>query len=83
MSDYHQEQPYCSCEMCEYARSERASEQQGMDEAMRRDAHRIFAYLERHVAPADVDTVKYLMGIDEISRKQLWLEMACSCGEDV
>lgn len=51
------------------------AEQQQMDEAMRRDAHRIFQYLESHIAPSDLDTVKYLMGIDEVTRKQMWLEI--------
>lgn len=59
-------------------RGEEISEQEQMQEALRKDAHRIFAYLERHIAPSDVDTVKYLMGIDEVSRKQMWAEMACA-----
>ncbi len=63
------------------SRQDDARQEQEMAEALQRDAHRIFAYLERHIAPADVPTVKYLMGIDEISRKQMWLEMAVSSGD--
>ncbi len=59
--------------------AEWGAEQQQMQEELRMDAHRIFAYLERHIAPKDVETVKYLMGIDEISRKRQWAEMACTC----
>lgn len=55
--------------------SELSAEQEQMEDSLRRDAHRIFQYLERHIAPSDVDTVKYLMGIDEVTRKQMWLEI--------
>lgn len=47
-------------------------QQQEIEEDLQRDAERIFAYLERHIAPSDIPRVRYFFGI--VEHKSQWAE---------
>jgi len=56
-------------------------EEQQIQDGWQRELSRIYAYIEPRLAPDDRALVLRAFGLDEQSRKQMWLEMACTCGD--
>lgn len=52
-----------------------------IQDGWQRELARIYAYIEPRLAPDDRALVLRAFGLDEISRKQMWLEMSCPSGD--
>ncbi len=55
-----------------------SGEEQQTQDGWQRELSRIYAYIEPRLAPDDRALVLRAFGLDEQSRKQMWLEMACA-----